>query len=292
MLDWASLLVTLLNGLSYGLLLFMLSAGLTVIFSMMGVLNFAHASFYMLGAYIGYSVSAYWGLLMALVLAPVLVAILGAGVQRYLLRTVRLRGHVAELLLTFGLSYLLLEAVQLIWGRSPLSMALPNWLQGSVRTPGEILFPVYRLFIMGVSLLVLASLWWGLVRTRWGLMLQAALEQPHMVEALGHDLPRLLTRVFAGGCALAALAGVLAGGAFVIEPGMAVSISALVFVVVVVGGLGSLSGALLSSLLIGLLQTLAAASQAFTIWAPLLPYLMMVGMLVWRPRGLMGKRGD
>ena len=209
-----------------------------------------------------------------------------------LLKSVHARGHVAELLLTFGLSYLALELVQLVWGRSPMTYELPQALQGTMWTLGQVQFPTYRVFIMVLSLGVLAVLWWGFVRTRWGLLMQAALDHPQMAQALGHDVPTLLNRVFAAGCALAALAGVLAGGAFVTEPGMAASIGALVFVVIVVGGLGSVSGALVASILIGLLQTLAAASQSVNTWAPLLPYVLMVFMLVWRPRGLMGKRGD
>ncbi len=290
--DLAFWTVTLLNGLSYGLLLFMLSAGLTLIFSMLGVLNFAHASFYMMGAYLAYAISQHWGFGLALLVAPLLMGLLGSLVQRHLLTAVHRRGHVAELLLTFGLSYLALELVQLVWGRGPVTYALPDMLQGSMWTLAQVQFPTYRVFIMALSLGVLAVLWWVFERTRWGLLMQAALEHPQMAEALGHDVPALFNRVFAAGCALAALAGVLAGGAFVTEPGMAASIGALVFVVIVVGGLGSLAGALAASILIGLLQTFAAASQSINTWAPLLPYLLMVAMLVWRPRGLLGKRGD
>jgi branched-chain amino acid transport system permease protein len=288
----AFLSVTLLNGLSYGLLLFMLSAGLTLIFSMMGVLNFAHASFYMLGAYLAYSISAAWGFWVALVTAPLLVACLGVLVERYLLRRVRSAGHLAELLLTFGLSYVVLELVQLVWGRGPVDYAVPAVLQGPMWTMFDAQFPKYRVFMMVIALVVLAGLRWVFTRTRWGLLLQAALTHPHMVQALGHDVPSLFTKVFGLGCALAALAGVLAGNAFVTEPGMATSIGALVFVVVVVGGLGSLEGAFFASILIGLLQTFAASSAAWNTWAPLLPYTLMVAILVWRPRGLMGRRGD
>lgn len=288
----AFLSVTLLNGLSYGLLLFMLSAGLTLIFSMMGVLNFAHASFYMLGAYLAYSISAAWGFWAALLFTPLLLACLGALVERYLLRRVRSAGHLAELLLTFGLSYVVLELVQLLWGRGPVDYAVPGVLQGPMWTLFDAQFPTYRVFMMMASLVVLAGLRWVFTRTRWGVLLQAALTHPQMLQALGHDVPGLFTKVFGLGCALAALAGVLAGNAFVTEPGMAASIGALVFVVVVVGGLGSLEGAFYASILIGLLQTFAASSATWNTWAPLLPYSLMVAVLVWRPRGLMGKRGD
>ncbi|MFZ2393536.1 MAG: branched-chain amino acid ABC transporter permease [Rhodoferax sp.] len=282
--------VSLLNGLSYGLLLFMLSAGLTLIFSMMGVLNFAHASFYMLGAYFGYSVTEWLGFWPALVLAPLLVGGLGALFERFLLRRVHRFGHVAELLITFGMSYLILEGVQLVWGRSSVDYRVPEALDGPLLTLFDIQFPLYRAFMMGVALLMLAALWLLLTRSRIGLVIQAALTHPGMVEALGHNVPRVFMWVFGGGCALAGLAGVLGGNAFVTEPGMAAALGGIVFVVVVVGGIGSLGGAFLASLLIGLAQTFAVGLDVSV--APVLPYLLMVLVLIFRPRGLLGARGD
>lgn len=282
--------ISLLNGLSYGLLLFMLSSGLTLIFSMMGVLNFAHASFYMLGAYFGYSVTEWLGFWPALVLAPLLVGGLGALFERFLLRRVHRFGHVAELLITFGMSYLILEGVQLVWGRSSVDYRVPEALDGPLLTLFDIQFPLYRAFIMGVALLMLAALWLLLTRSRIGLVIQAALTHPGMVEALGHNVPRVFMWVFGGGCALAGLAGVLGGNAFVTEPGMAAALGGIVFVVVVVGGIGSLGGAFLASLLIGLAQTFAVGLDVSV--APVLPYLLMVLVLIFRPRGLLGARGD
>lgn len=308
--------VSLLNGVSYGLLLFMLSAGLTLIYSMMGVLNFAHTSFYMLGAYLGYSISEWFGFWIALVLAPLVVGLLGAGFERFGLRRVHRLGHVAELLVTFGLSFVVLEVVQLIWGRSSVDYQVPRLLEGPLASVFGVDFPAYRAFMMLVSLTMLGLLAWLLTRTRIGLLIRAALTQPHMVEALGHDLPKIHMGVFAGGCALAGLAGVIGGNTYVTEPGMAMSVGALVFVVVVVGGVGSLTGAFAASLLIGVLQTLAVgldvsllslaqsvgliplpASGSQGLWAlklsqiaPVLPYLLMVLTLVLRPRGLFGPR--
>ncbi len=282
--------VSLLNGLSYGLLLFMLSAGLTLIFSMMGVLNFAHASFYMLGAYFGYSVTEWLGFWPALVLAPLLVGGLGALFERFLLRRVHRFGHVAELLITFGMSYLILEGVQLVWGRSSVDYRVPVALDGPLLTLFDTQFPLYRAFMMGMALLMLAALWLLLTRSRIGLVIQAALTHPGMVEALGHNVPRVFMWVFGGGCALAGLAGVLGGNAFVTEPGMAAALGGIVFVVVVVGGIGSLGGAFLASLLIGLAQTFAVGLDVSV--APVLPYLLMVLVLIFRPRGLLGARGD
>ena len=282
--------ISLLNGLSYGLLLFMLSSGLTLIFSMMGVLNFAHASFYMLGAYFGYSLTALLGFWPALLLAPLLVGLLGAAFERYGLRRVHRLGHIPELLITFGLSYLIQELVPLVWGRSSVDYRVPLALDGPLLTVLGTQFPLYRAFMMLVALGVFGALALLLTRTRIGLVIQAALTHPEMVEALGHNVPRVFMLVFGGGCALAGLAGVLGGNAFVTEPGMALSVGGIVFVVVVVGGMGSLTGAFLASLLIGVMQTFAVAMEAFSRVAPILPYGLLVLVLIFRPKGLLGTR--
>lgn len=308
--------ITLLNSLSYGLLLFMLSSGLTLIFSMMGVLNFAHASFYMLGAYFAYAISTKAGYWPALFLAPLLVGALGAAIERYGLRAVHKYGHVAELLYTFGMAYLILEGVQLVWGRSSVPYAIPAELDGPLFTLFGTAFPKYRAFMMAVAVLMLAAIYLVLTRTRIGLVIQAALANPEMVESLGHNVPRVFMLVFGGGCALAGLAGVIGGNAFITEPGMAATVGSVIFVVVVVGGMGSLVGALLASLLIAVIQTFAVAidqspasllqaiglgigtetfghsvlSVTVAQVAPILPYALLVLMLIFRPRGLLGKR--
>ena len=310
--------ISLLNGVSYGLLLFMLSSGLTLIFSMMGVLNFAHTSFYMLGAYLAYTVSGVVGFWPALFLAPLLVGLLGAAFERYSLRRVHKFGHVPELLVTFGLSYLILELVQLIWGRSTVPYGLPTQLQGPLFSLYGTQLPKSRSFIMLVAMLMLVSVWLLLTRTRIGLVIQAALKHPEMVEALGHNVPRIFMLVFGGGAALAGLAGVIGGNTYVTEPAMAASVGSIIFVVVVVGGMGSLAGAFLASLLIGIVQTfavamdesLATALQAVGVAvteqtfgyellkltisqvAPILPYLFLVLILIFRPKGLLGTRED
>ena len=310
--------ISMLNGVSYGLLLFMLSSGLTLIFSMMGVLNFAHTSFYMLGAYFAYTLSGIVGFWPALLLCPVLVGVLGALFERYCLRRVHKYGHVPELLVTFGLSYLILEVVQLVWGRCTVPYALPTALQGPLFTLYGTQFPKSRSFVMLVAMLMLVAVWLLLTRTRIGLVIQAALKNPDMVEALGHNVPRVFMMVFGGGCALAGLAGVLGGNTYVTEPAMAASVGSIIFVVVVVGGMGSLAGAFVASLLIGVLQTFAVAldwslaglftSMGQTVnestfgWpvlrltlsqvAPILPYLFLVLILIFRPKGLLGTRGD
>lgn len=309
-------LITMLNGLSYGLLLFMLSSGLTLIFSMMGVLNFAHASFYMLGAYFAYTVSMKLGFWPALVIAPLVVGVVGAMIERYGLRAVHKYGHVPELLFTFGLSYVIVEIVQLAWGRSAVAYRIPAELDGPLFTLYSTTFPMYRGFMMLIALLMLAFIYLGLTKTRVGLVVQAALTNPSAVEALGHNVPRVFMLVFGGGCALAALAGVIGGNAFLTEPSMAATVGSIIFVVVVVGGMGSLVGALMASLLIGVMQTYAVALDLSIVSllgqvgttvkadmpgyavlnltisqiAPILPYLLLILILTFRPKGLMGTR--
>lgn len=340
-------LISMLNGLSYGLLLFLLSSGLTLIFSMMGVLNFAHASFYMLGAYLGYSISKLIGFWPGLLLAPLLVGVLGGVFERLALRKVHKYGHVPELLITFGLSYIVLELVQLIWGRTAVDFSPPAVLQGPAFTlishsidglrliwgaaPAKLCasadsairivcspFPATRGFMMLVALFMLLILWMMLTRSRIGLVIQAALDHPEMVEALGHNVPRVFMLVFGAGAALAGLAGVIGGSTFVTEPAMAATVGSIIFVVVVVGGLGSLAGAFLASMLIGVVQTFAVAFDyslmtlaqqlglelsdtlksnsviklTLSQVAPILPYLFLVLILIFRPRGLMGTREE
>ena len=290
-------LVQALNGISYGLLLFMLSSGLTLVFSLMGVLNFAHASFYMLGAYFAYQISTKIGFWPALALAPVLVGSIGMLIERWGLRQVHKHGHVAELLFTFGLAYLIDEAVHLIWGRSAVDYRIPPDLDGPLFSIFTSQYPTYRGFMMLVSVAMLVSIWLALTRTRIGLVIQAALTHPQTVEALGHNVPRVFMLVFGGGTALAGLAGVIGGNAFVTEPGMAASVGPIIFVIVVVGGMGSLAGAFVASLLIGCMQTFAVALDwnlvagiKLSQIAPVLPYLLMVLLLIFRPTGLMGTR--
>ena len=309
-------ITSILNGLSYGLLLFMLSAGLTLIFSMMGVLNFAHASFYMLGAYFGYAINTTIGFWPALIIAPLIVGLIGAGVERYGLRSVHKYGHIPELLFTFGLSYVIVELVQLIWGRAAVPYKIPAELDGPLFTLFTTAFPIYRGFMMLVAMLMLVAIYLVLKHTRIGLVIQASLTHPDTVEALGHNVPRVFMLVFGGGCALAGLAGVIGGNAFVTEPAMAGTVGSIIFVVVVVGGMGSLSGALLASILIGQIQTFAVAldwsllsfiklmgssvaadvpyyrvlSLTLSEMAPILPYLLLLLVLIFRPKGLLGNR--
>jgi branched-chain amino acid transport system permease protein len=234
-------------------------------------------------------------------------------VEHHGLRRVRRHGHVAELLFTFGLFFVVDDLVQLVWGKANVDYKVPAALDGTLFRIGGTDFPVYRGFMMAVSVGMLAGLYLLLTRTRVGLVIRAALDRPEMVQALGHDVPRIFTLVFAAGAALAGLAGAIGGAAFVTEPGMAAAVGPIVFVVVVVGGMGSLGGAFLASVVIGVLQTFMVAVDlsaldlarglgvhleatpslarlSLTQLAPIMPYLLMVAILLFRPRGLMGTR--
>ncbi len=311
------LVFSTLNGVLYGMLLFMLASGLTLIFSMMGVLNFAHASLYMLGAYFAFQTTYFVGFWAALIIAPALCFLIGAAVEKYGLRRVHKNGHVAELLFTFGLAFLIERLVQMVWGLLPVDYEIPASLDFALFTlfGGDV--SAYRIFMLVISASMFLGLFYTLTKTRIGLIIQAALTHPEMVSALGHNVPRVFMLVFGGGSALAGLAGVIGGNYLTTEPGMALALGPIVFVVVVLGGMGSLTGAFIASLVIGLVQTFAVAIdvslQDITmaiglgagptwgilgdLWevtvsraAPMLPYLLLVLILIFRPKGLMGVR--
>jgi branched-chain amino acid transport system permease protein len=280
------------------------------------VLNLAHASFYMLGAYFAYTISTVLGFWPALIVAPLAVGVIGSVVERYGLRSVHKHGHLAELLFTFGLAFIIAEIVPLIWGRNPVPYRVPAALDFPLFTIGGTAYPAYRLFMMAVSVAMFLALFAALAKTRLGLVVRAALTHPDMVAMLGHDVPKVFTLVFGAGCALAGLAGVIAGNAFTTDPGMASALGAVVFAIVVMGGLGSIWGALVASLLIGMVQTVSigldmplwtalahlgvsvdAQGRLADLWqlsinraAPVVPYLLLVFVLAVHPRGLMGSR--
>lgn len=307
---------SVLNGLVFGMLLFMLSSGLTLIFGMMGVLNFAHAGFYMLGAYLAYTLSRHVGFWPALAIAPVLVGIMGALVERFGLRRVHRFGHVAELIFTFGVAIVIEEVVQLVWGRPAKAYEVPALLDYPLFRFMQTSFPAYKAFMLLVSVAIFVFLFAILTRTRAGLIIQASLTHPGMVAMLGHNVPRVFMVVFGIGSALAGLAGVIAGPVLGTFPGMAQVLGSIVFVVVVIGGLGSLTGAFVASLLIGIVQTFAVALDISVgsalaaagvplgttgvfheLWrvtiaqvAPIMPYVLLVLILIIRPTGLFGTR--
>ncbi len=313
------ILVNLIDGLVTGLLLFMLSAGLTLIFSMMGVLNFAHASFYMLGAYFAYQISLALGFWMGLLIAPLIVGVMGAGVERYGLRRVHQYGHVPELIFTFGLALLIEELVQFIWGKNQMAYSVPDVLNFTAFAISGNSIPAYKIFMIFISIAIFIGLLYVLTKTRVGMIIQAALSYPRTVEALGHNVPLIFMGVFGVGTALAGVAGVIAGPVLGTFPGMAFVLGSIVFVTIVIGGLGSLWGALVASLLIGWITTFAKSyniamsdilngigivtptdlednifRDLWTVTSPqiadILPYILMVLILIFRPYGLFGKR--
>lgn len=308
-------IVSLLNGVVHGLLLFMVSAGLTLIFGMMGVLNFAHAWFYMLGAYVGFTLTRHGGFWAGIILAPIIAGGLGVLVERFMLRRVHKYGHAHELLLTFGLAFIIEEVIKLFYGDALVSYQMPDYLRFAAFSVFETQYPFYRLFMGAVALLMFGLLYLLLTFTRVGIIVRAATYRPSTVEALGHNLPLVFMGVFAGGTAMAGLAGAVAGAFYPTGPNMAVDFGTLVFVVVVVGGLGSVLGALIASLMIGLFisfavgvdHSLADFLGLFGLgdWAQSIgglltlklqtiansmPFLLMLLILLIRPAGLMGDR--
>jgi branched-chain amino acid transport system permease protein len=280
--------VFFLHGLAYAGLLFLVSAGLTLVFGMMNVLNFAHAAMYMLGAYFSFTLlqvtGQFW---LCLLVCPVLLFIIGALVERFLLRRVHAYGHLHELLLTFGLAYILTELVKWIWGNYPLAVNIGGFLGTTVHLIG-ITYPVYRIFIFGCAILVGTAMALILFRTRLGIILRAAVNDSEMVNALGFNVPLVFTGVFAFGAALSGLAGVIAGPLLTTYPGMAHEILIDAFVVIVVGGFGSLGGAVVASLLIGELQSFGVL--LFPKLSLALVYMLMAAVLIVKPSGLFGEK--
>ncbi|HKI96990.1 MAG TPA: branched-chain amino acid ABC transporter permease [bacterium] len=305
-----------INGLIYGMLLFMLSSGLTLIFGIMGVLNFAHASLYMLGAYFAFQIAQFTNFWVGLFVAPVLVGLVGAAIERYLLRRLHKYGHIPELLLTFGLFFLIEEVVKLVWGQPAVPYRVPALLHFTLFRLYNSSFAAYKLFMFVVAVLVFVALFLMLKRTRVGLIVQASIGHPEMVTALGHNVPLVFMGVFGVGAALAGLAGTIMGNFYVTEPSMAYHVGLIIFVIIVVGGLGSVTGAFIASIIIGLMDTLAVAfeyslSDLLNVFhtqvsmssplydfvhikisdtAGVLPFLLMLVLLIFRPTGLMGQR--
>jgi len=288
-MDWMALLpVQILHCLVYGMVLFLLASGLTLIFGMMDVLNFAHGAFYMLGAYFSYSVLAWTGQFwLSLILAPWGVGGLGVLVERIFLRKVHPYGHVPQLLLTFGIAYILEDVVKILWGTEPLKVKIPTLLSGSVSFLGGP-YPAYRLFILLVSLSVFAFLFLILFKTRIGIIVRAAVAKKEMVAALGFNVPVIFLLLFGVGSWLAGIAGVIGGPYLITHPGMGGAILVDLFVVVVVGGLGSIQGAMLAAILIGELQSFGVLFiPQFSLF---LEFLLLAAVLILKPEGLLGEK--
>jgi len=280
--------VFFLHGLAYAGLLFLVSAGLTLVFGMMNVLNFAHAAMYMLGAYFSYTLlqatNQFW---LSLMVCPILLFVVGALIERFLLRRVHAFGHVHELLLTFGLAYIITEVVKWVWGNFPLAVNIGGFLGDTVEIVG-ITYPVYRIFIFVCAVFVGTVMALILYKTRLGIILRAAVNDSEMVNALGFNVPLVFMGVFAFGAALSGFAGVIAGPLLSTYPGMAHEILIDAFVVIVVGGFGSLGGAVIASLIIGELQSFGVL--LFPKLSLALVYLLMAAVLIVKPSGLFGEK--
>jgi branched-chain amino acid transport system permease protein len=277
-----------MHGLAYGMLLFLVASGLTLIFGMMGILNIAHASFAMLAAYFSFQVLQMTGnFWLALLIAPVVAGICGVLTERFLLRTVHKHGHLAELLITVGIMALILEIVKIFWGTESLVVKIPVSLSGLVNFAG-LSYPIYRLFVIGVSVVVLGFMALILFKTRLGKIVQAAVSDPDMVSALGINTPLVFMLVFGIGIWLAGVAGAVAGPLLTVFPGMADQLGMDAFVVVVVGGFGSLGGAFIVALFLGELN--AYGIQFIPRLAPVLMFAFMALVLAFKPKGLFGER--
>jgi branched-chain amino acid transport system permease protein len=280
--------VFFLHGLAYAGLLFLVSSGLTLIFGMMNVLNFAHAAMYMIGAYLSYTIimqmtGQFW---MALMICPVILFIIGALVERFLLRRVHAQGHLGELLLTFGLAYIITELVKWHWGNYPLAVNVTGFLNGTITIFGFI-YPIYRIFIFVAAVLVGGVMALILYKPRLGIILRASVNDSEMTNILGVNVPLVFMGVFAFGTALSGFAGVIAGPLLSTFPGMAQEILIDAFVVIVVGGFGSLGGAVVAALLIGQLQSFGVLLIPKLSVA--LVYLLMAAVLIIKPSGLFGE---
>ncbi|MGA2466078.1 MAG: branched-chain amino acid ABC transporter permease [Thermodesulfobacteriota bacterium] len=281
------LLIQILHGLVYGMLLFLLASGLTLIFGLMDVLNFAHGAFYMLGAYFSFSVVLWTGQFwLSLIIAPLLVGSIGMFTERVFLRKVHAYGHISELLLTFGIAYILEDVVKIIWGTEPLKVKIPAILSGSLSILGGA-YPIYRLFILVVSLLVFAFLFLILFKTRVGIIVRAAVAKKEMVGALGFNVPLIFLLLFGVGSWLAGIAGVIGGPYLTTHPGMGAAILIDLFIVIVVGGLGSIQGALLAGILIGEIRSFGILFlPQFVLF---FEFSLLAAVLIFKPEGLLGE---
>ena len=294
-----------LNGLQFGLMLFLLAAGLTLVFGIMDMINLAHGSLYMVGAFLAAAVTEVSGsFLTGIGAAMIGTAALAAVLEVVLLRRLYARNHLAQVLATFALILIANECVRVIWGAQTLMLNAPEALSGPVKI-GGFLYPAYRLLIIGVGALVAGLLYVLVTRTRIGMWVRAGASNREMTEALGINVRLLFTLVFAFGAALCALAGAMLGPLLAVQVGMGESILILAFVVIVIGGIGSIRGALVGSLLVGLVDTLGramlpamlralfspeVASNLGPALASVLIYVLMAAILFWRPEGLFPAR--
>ena len=296
----------ILNGLQFGIMLFLMAAGLTLIFGVMGLINLAHGSLYMVGAFAAAAVAGYTGsFLFALLAALMAAAIAGAIVEMVVIRRLYNRDHLDQVLATFALILIFSEGTRWLFGSFPLFLDIPSYLAGPVKLPGGIEYPLYRIMLIVVGLLIAGGLGLMISKTRIGIQIRAGENDREMIAALGVDISKLYTLVFALGAALAGLAGALVGAIQSVEVGMGEPVLILAFVVIVIGGIGSIKGALVGSVLVGLTDTLggvflpqffklfldvSSATNVGSSVASMAIYILMGCVLIWRPTGLYGKQ--
>ncbi|GIK24440.1 MAG: branched-chain amino acid ABC transporter permease [Betaproteobacteria bacterium] len=287
-MDFAFFLIQLLNGLQYGLLLFLVASGLTLIFGIMGIINLAHGSFYMLGAYLAWSLVGLIGSLTGAIVAGILLTVLfGMALEWLLIRRLYERDHLFQVLLTYGLILVFEEMRSILWGDDVHGVPVPALLNASIPLTENLSYPVYRLFISAVCLLLALGLYLLIARTRLGMMIRAGASNRDMVQSLGINIKFLYTLVFAIGVALAAFAGMINAPLSSVFPNMGGQVLIICFVVVVIGGIGSVKGAMVASLMIGLADTFGQVLLPEV--AGMIVYLLMAVVLVWRPAGLFGR---
>ena len=296
----------ILNGLQFGIMLFLMSAGLTLIFGVMGLINLAHGSLYMIGAFLAATVASATGsFILALAAALSGAALAGAIVEMTIIRKLYNRDHLDQVLATFALILIFSEGTRWVFGSFPLYLDVPSYLQGAVKLPGGIQYPLYRITLIVFGLIIGAGLSLLITKTRLGIQIRAGENDREMVSALGVNISKLYTFVFALGAALAGLAGALVGAIQSVEVGMGEPVLILAFVVIVIGGIGSVKGALIGSILVGLTDTLggiflpklfglfmdlATATNVGSSIASMSIYILMSIVLVWRPTGLFGQK--
>ena len=289
-MDFGTFLVQCLNAVQYGLLLFLVASGLTLIFGIMGVINLAHGSFYMIGAYMAFALSPLFGERFIVMLAAgvVLAALLGYLLEWAFFSYLYQRDHLQQVLMTYGLILVFEELRSMLVGNDVHGVKVPGWLDGSFALGDLMSYPWYRLFASGACILLAIGLYLVVNRTRLGMMIRAGASNRDMVRGLGIDIRQLYRIVFAAGVALAALAGMIAAPMSSVYPGMGASVLIICFVVVVIGGIGSITGALLASLLVGFVDTFGKVF--FAELSGIGIYVLMAIVLIWRPEGLMGKK--
>ncbi len=288
-MDAITIAVQMLNGVQYGLVLFLVASGLTLVFGILGVINLAHGAFYMLGAYFAYWISSYTGsFALALVGGVAISFVLGLALEEIFVKRLYGRDHLAQVLLSFGLILVIDEVRQILFGKDVHAVAAPDWLKGSIQLTDVLSYPVYRIALCLICLVLAGVIFYVIQRTRLGMIIRAGAENRDMTRTLGIPFDLVNKYVFAGGIALAALGGILVSPISTVFPGMGDGMLILSFVVVVLGGIGSVAGAAIGALMIGLTDTFGKVF--FPQISSILIYVLMAGVLLWRPNGLLGKK--